>query len=269
MAVDWVTPSPSVIPCSLADDRGLVEWPMLAPHLDFHIHDDMTALIVSEAFSGVLHGRRYIDILPLLDGSHSRHEVAAALADRYSAIEVQTALVSLASKGYIVSAGAAISREMAAFWSACGASPRWVEARLDAVRVAVTDDGLGAALAAMGVTVTDDNPTLSVIVCDDLLGDDCAAANHRHLASRVPWLPVAPSGLTALFGPVFRPGDAGPCWACLAHRLRSNREVENFLRTGGGGALLRRADAAHRGNPRSRRARNCQVDCLRGAGGAS
>ncbi len=243
MGADSFIPPSRAILCSLADDRGLVERPMLAPHLDFRLHDDTTALIVSEAFSGVLHGRRYIDILPLLDGSHSRHEIAAALGDRYSAIEVQTALVSLASKGYVVSADATISREMAAFWSACGASPRWAETRLDAVRVAVTGDGLGAALAAMGVTVTDNNPTLSIIVCDDLLGEDCAKTNRRHLASGLPWLPVAPNGLTALFGPVFRPGDGGPCWACLAHRLRSNREIESFLRVGGGAVLRRVAPA--------------------------
>ncbi len=240
MDADPAFPPAKAILCSLEEDRGLVERPMLAPHLDFRLHDDTTALIVSEAFSGVLHGRRYIDLLPLLDGRRSRREIAAALADRHSAVAVQTALVSLASKGYVVSAGTAISRERAAFWSACGASPRWAETRLGAARVAVTGDGLGAPLAAMGVTVTDDDPTLSVLVCDDLLGEDCAETNRRHLASARPWLPVAPGTLTALFGPVFRPGDAGPCWACLAHRLRSNREIDTFLRIGGGGAVLRR-----------------------------
>lgn len=34
----------------------------------------------------------------------------------------------------------------------------------------------------------------------------------------------------ALFGPVFRPAERGPCWSCLAYRLRGHQEVHNFLR---------------------------------------
>ena len=37
-----------------------------------------------------------------------------------------------------------------------------------------------------------------------------------------------------LFGPVFRPAEQGPCWACLAYRLRGHQEVHNFLRNLGG-----------------------------------
>ena len=38
--------------------------------------------------------------------------------------------------------------------------------------------------------------------------------------------------MEALFGPVFRAGtdERGPCWDCLAYRLRGHREVHDFLR---------------------------------------
>jgi len=41
---------------------------------------------------------------------------------------------------------------------------------------------------------------------------------------------VRPKGMRPLFGPVFRPAEQGPCWACLAHRLRGHQEVHDFLR---------------------------------------
>ena len=76
---------------------------MLAPHLEFRTVDEHTGMLVSETFNAALYGKRYIDLLPLLDGARSRREIAAALADRHSLIEIQTALVSLASSGRVVS----------------------------------------------------------------------------------------------------------------------------------------------------------------------
>ena len=46
---------------------------------------------------------------------------------------------------------------------------------------------------------------------------------------------VRPKGMQPLFGPVFRPAAHGPCWTCLAHRLRGHQEVHTFLRNRGGG----------------------------------
>ena len=49
-------------------DRGLVELPALVPHLQFHEIGEQQALLVSESFNTLLHGRLYCDLLPLLDG---------------------------------------------------------------------------------------------------------------------------------------------------------------------------------------------------------
>ena len=215
---------------------------MLAPHLEFRPLGEETALLVSETASAALHGRRYLDLLPLLDGSRSRGDIAAALAGGYSAIEVQTALVALASKGYVVSAETGLSPDAAVFWSALGASPRWAEERLASARISLaSDDGrLTAALAEMGIATTADEPTIGVVVCDDYLDGVHAETNRRHLASGLPWMLVSAVGTEPLFGPIFRPADGGPCWACLSHRISYNREVDNFLRavTGGGAPRL-------------------------------
>lgn len=223
-----------------AADRDLVEVSALAPHLEFRPIEDGQVLLASEIFNTLLRGQIHGDLLPLLDGRHSHQDITAALAGEYSAQDVQTALVSLASRGYIVSGEYAMGRGPAAYWSSLGASPRWAEERLRTSRVAVAgDDGLLARrLDAMGVAVSEDHPTLSVFVCAEYLDERHDAVNRRHLASGAPWMLVRPKGVQPLFGPVFRPAEQGPCWACLAYRLRGHQEIHNLLRNLAGAAFL-------------------------------
>ena len=228
-----------------AADRGIVEVPMLTPHLDFHRVETDKVLLVSETFSALLEGPCGLALLPLLDGKRSRHEIIAALADRHSAIDVQTTLVFWASRGYVVSGDFTMGRDLAAFWSAFGVSPRWAAGRLESAKVAVAgDDGrMARQLARLGVSVSAVEPMVRVVVCDDYLDQGHAATNQRHLASGMPWTLVKPVGAMPLFGPVFRPADGGPCWACLAHRLGGNQEVDQFLRR------VSEGEAAIRPNP--------------------
>ncbi len=220
-------------------DRGTVERPLLSPHLEVRPLGGEAALLVSETFNAALYGRRYVDLLPLLDGTRTRREIAAALSGTYGPLEIQTALVSLASKGYAVSGEFGLDRDAAAFWCSVGVSPRWAEERLGSARVSVSgDEGgrLGSALAAMGLAVVADGATLNVVRASDYLEHE--ETNRRHLASGVPWVLVKADGSWPLFGPVFRPGEGGACWACLAHRMRGNNEVENYLRNAGGAGVV-------------------------------
>ena len=228
-----------------AADRGLVERPALTPHLDFHPVDAQQTLLVSETFNTLLHGPIYGDLLPLLDG-RPQGDIVAALAGVHAAADVRAALAGLASRGYAVSGAHSMDRGRAAYWSSLGASPRWAEQRLAAVRVAVDGNGeeLSRRLEAMGVAPDREAPTLTAVVCADYLDERCDAINRRHLETGAPWVPVRPKGLQPLFGPVFRPADRGPCWACLSYRMRSHREVHNFLRNLAGDAAAFRPGAA-------------------------
>ena len=216
-------------------DRGLVERPTLTPHLEAHPVNDDRVLLASESFATLLHGRRYVDLVPLLDGSRSRREITEALAASYTPLEVQTALVHLAFKGYVVSSEFSIGRGAAAFWSALGASPRSAEERLRSARLTIEGDDrrLAARIGEMGLSAAGSDPTLTVIATGDYLDTAHARTNRRRLASGIPWVLVKSAGTSRLAGPVFRPGGAGPCWACLSHRLARNREVDSFLRMGG------------------------------------
>ncbi len=213
-------------------DRGLVKLPALAPHLQFRDIGERQTLLVSESFNTLLHGKLNRDLLPLLDGRHPQEEIVAKLAGAHAATDVLAAIVSLSARGYVVSADHGMDAARAAWWSSLGASPRWVEQRLAEACVAVDgDDGrLIRRLQASGARVGTDAAELTVIVCDDYLEAALADVNRGQLRKRAPWMLARPRGVEALFGPVFHADEKGPCWECLAYRLRSHQEVHHFLR---------------------------------------
>ena len=218
------------------EDQGLVKLPALAPHLRFRDIGEQRTLLVSESFNTLLHGELYRHLLPLLDGRHTREEIVAKLGDAHSTVDILSAIVTLSAKGYAVSADHGMDPGRAAYWSSLGASPRWVERRLAESRVAVEGDdgGLVRHLEESGAGTGPGSPELTVVVCGDYLEDRLADVNRRQLELGARWMPVRPRGIEPLFGPVFRADRQGPCWACLGYRLRSHREVHNFLRNRAG-----------------------------------
>ena len=225
-------PQQGVLQATTGADRGLVERPELTPHLKSHAIGEGQTLLVSESFNTLLHGELYCELLPLLDGRRSAAEIVADLGRARAATEVRAALAALAAKGYVVSAEHGMDPARAAYWSSLGASPRWAEQRLAESRVAVEgDDGpLTRRLRESGASLGTGDPSLRVVVCEDYLEARLAEVNRRRLEAGAPWTLVRPRGMEALFGPVFRADGEGPCWECLAYRLRSHREVHGFLR---------------------------------------
>ena len=90
------------------------------------------------------------------------------------------------------------------------------------------ETALTAALSGLGVRVAKRSPDLTVTLVSDYLEARLAELNQQHLAVGAPWVLVQPSGIFPLVGPVFRPGQ-GACWACLAERMKRNREVRALL----------------------------------------
>ena len=229
---DSTIPRKGILTRITPEDQGSVKLPALAPHLQSRIIGDAQALLVSEQFNTLLHGELICGLLPLLDGCHSRDEIVGRLANSGPANDVLAAIGSLADKGYVVSAEHGMERSRAAYWSSLGASPRWAERRLSEVRITIEgDDGrLTRHLKGQGAIVTASAPALTAVVCDDFLASSHGKVNRRQLEAGTPWTMVRPRGMEALFGPIFRADGHGPCWDCLACRLRSHQEVHGFLR---------------------------------------
>ena len=233
-----------------AADTGVIDRPVLAPHLEYRILDAERVLLVSESFNTLLHGPFYGPLLALLDGTNSHDEITATLGAQWVGQDPNAWLKSLASRGYIVSGEYRMARERAAWWSSLGASPRFVEERLESTGVSVAGDeecALTGALESLGVAVSPQGEALDVVVCEDYLDAQHAGLNRGHLASGRPWMLARPKGTSPLIGPVFRPGTGAPCWNCLAYRLQNHQEVHTFVRNREGEAGAFRAFAAEPG----------------------
>ena len=214
------------------EDQGPVKLPVLAPHLKFHDIGDQNVLLVSESFNTLLRGKLYCDLIPLMDGCNSLDSILSSLDSKQDFASILAAIVSLSTKGYIVSADHSLNSSIAAYWSSLGASPRWVERRLAEARVLVNEDQkeLVRCLNDAGVSTNNENPNLSVTVCDDYLAKEFQETNQTNHDLKIPWMLVRPRGIEVLFGPIFNAETNGPCWMCLTNRIHHHQEVHNFVR---------------------------------------
>ena len=196
--------------------------------------------LIGERERFLLQGRLHALVAPLVDGRRSVGEIIEALDGKASPPEVFYALTALEERGHLCEGGPDSAPEATAFWHALGIDAARAAERLSATRVVVAavggeDSGaLAEALTGAGVRVGEGEGTaLRVVVAGDYLDGGLEALNQRALAEGCRWMLVKPGGVAPWIGPLLRPGE-GPCWACLAQRLRANRPVESFVarRTG-------------------------------------
>ena len=181
----------------------------------------------------VLEGTLFGSVLPLLDGTRSIPAIAGELADRAGLHEVLLALAQLEQRGCLAEgdAGGRPVHRVAFLDSLPGVSPALE--RLEAVRIGVTDlDGdragvMEEALRADGLTVSEP-ADLRIVLTADYLRPELESLNEEALRGGRPWMLVKAVGIGALGGADLRPGRTG-CWACLAQRLRANRQMDRYI----------------------------------------
>lgn len=217
-------------------------------HLRAEAAGDELVFLLGDDVQFALRGRIYALVAPLVDGTRAVGEILAALAGVAPAPDVYFALRTLEQRGYLVdvapSRALGLSDRAAGFWHALGNDPAVAAARcagppitVDAlagaeaapVRAAIVEAGLRLA----GPDDDRDPAAIRVVVTTDYLDPALAEIDRAARADGRRWLPLRPTGLAPRFGPLFGRAD-GPCWRCLAHRLRWNRPIEAFLqrRTG-------------------------------------
>lgn len=216
-----------------------MKYPQIKPHFRVEVVEPKNVYLLSEYATYVLTGSLYCQIVPLLDGQHTREEIIQKLDGQVVPEHIEYVLDRLDAKGYLTDGAHSLTVEAAAFWSLLGADPQVVSDRLPQCQVYVTAvstvdvQPFIAALQALQIPVGEwqqDTPksgvnSLLLVLTDDYLQPELGSINQMALETQQPWLLVKPIGGMLWFGSIFQPGETG-CWECLAHRLKGNREVE-------------------------------------------
>lgn len=178
-------------------------------------------------------------LLPLLDGTRTRAELAATLGEP-ARPAVEAALSLLAEQGLLTEGPPLDTAEPAPFLAAAragastgAASPATARSRLRAAEVGVLGSGATAAeiarllrLSGVGrvAPVGWDEPFggVGVVAPGDGEGALVPALNERLLAAQTPWLQVlAFDGSFAAVGPLYVPGETC-CYECYLRRRAAN-----------------------------------------------
>ncbi|HET6860754.1 MAG TPA: TOMM precursor leader peptide-binding protein, partial [Streptomyces sp.] len=200
------------------------------------------AYLVSPRGITALHGSHAEVLVPLLDGSRSPDAVVRDAAWALSAEEARRALTALDGAGLLrlrparptgPPSGGNDDTAGEAYWDLAGLDGGQAAADLGGARmriVALTDidpERLRTACRDSGITLAEPGAAadFALVLCDDYLSPRLREVDSLHRASGMPWLLAKLGGADPWVGPVFRPSD-GPCWSCLAVRLRGHRRSE-------------------------------------------
>ncbi|MGW2476190.1 TOMM precursor leader peptide-binding protein [Streptomyces sp. NPDC001665] len=197
--------------------------------------------LVSRRGVTTLQGAVADTLVPLLDGNRSLAEILHRAAPALTADEAQGGLRLLAEAGLLrfgspVAPAADTDPVAEAYWDLAGVDGALAASGLAASRLRILPlPGVDAgpvllAGAESGIDVTDSHADsdLTLVLCDDYLSPELERIDAEHRAAGRPWLLTRLCGYEPWIGPFFRP-DEGPCWSCLAARLRQHRGYEGPL----------------------------------------
>jgi ribosomal protein S12 methylthiotransferase accessory factor len=168
------------------------------------IPDDDTIALSSERDPIVLEGPGIGRIAGLVNGSRTDDAIARRARGYIDPASVHFVLHQLREQGYLVAAGQ--------IEPPCPAPATRLLARL-----------LPPARGR-----TPGPAACRVVPTADYLDPRLRRVNRRALRDRRPWVVIQPHGAVVWVGPLFQPGH-GPCWECLAHRLRGHRPLDAWL----------------------------------------
>ncbi|GGX44855.1 TOMM precursor leader peptide-binding protein [Streptomyces fructofermentans] len=206
-----------------------------APHLRVESAPGEPVFLLTEDRVTTLGGEQVALLAPLLDGSRDLPGIVADASPRLSAESTERLVARLLDAGllhtYPPDAAGGPER---AYWALADLDVRPDGGREPLLApVDLTGDGgapLHEAVSAAGLrTATGGAPAdLTLALCHDYLDPRLSALDAAHRAEGRSWLPVRASGTHLWIGPFFSPGD-GPCWTCLADRLRLRRRGEAYV----------------------------------------
>ncbi|WDM13428.1 TOMM precursor leader peptide-binding protein [Streptomyces lavenduligriseus] len=208
-------------------------------HLRAAVVPGEAAYLLSQRGVTALRGRPAEVLVPLLDGTRDRETVIHDAARSLGPEAARSALATLEAAGLLRlhTAPAAPANPSAAaaeaYWDLAGldggrAARDVAGARVRLVALPGTDPARPhAALRESGIrtAAAGEDAGFALVLCADYLDPALADVDAALRGRGTPWLLARTGGADPWVGPVFRPGT-GPCWSCLAARLRGHRRSE-------------------------------------------
>lgn len=210
-------------------------------YFHFVLDEDRVLLLAESGEKYLLKGEIYAQVARLLDGTRTMDQIVEALCDVASPEKTYFALMQLAQRGYISRAFSRLPKSQLALWDSITADRFAAAQGLESISVSVVALGsyeheaslLRQVLEGLNIdTAEEHSADLVVVLVEDYLQNEIADLTLRFREKQKLWLPVKPTGQIIWLGPIFGQ-NGGPCWECLAVRIRENRiehvVVEEFL----------------------------------------
>ncbi|MBU6310899.1 MAG: TOMM precursor leader peptide-binding protein [Actinomycetales bacterium] len=231
--------------------RSSLRW---APEYQTTCIPGEAVYLLAEHATVVLDQPEALAIAAAIDGHRDADDVVDAIADASPDVDLATVFFMIdeyLGKGYLVdhSDPGSVEHARVAVVARDWRLPAPTRSDLSAL-IAVGGLGSGAgdarevarALAETDLTtrlLTDSDALMTaaadrdvdflVAVVPDYLEPRLAEIDQLRRAAGRPWLLARTAGANAWVGPVFTPGSTA-CWHCMVHRIRGNRDVEEYLR---------------------------------------
>lgn len=230
----------------------MLENPYLKPSftpIPLSIDNKKDILLFSEREVSFLRGSLYQEIIPWLKGGYSADQIVDQLSGRIPAAEVYYTIMMLEKNGYLAEYLPSLSPDVAIFADHLHVDLSEADQNLDKTSITVrslsrilSPEIVSAwiqSLESLHIQVNSPNlpVTCQVVIVDDYLDPALEAINEEALTQNQSWMVLKPVGTLIWLGPVFIPKRTG-CWCCLAHRLRLNRPIEDYVRRKSGETLF-------------------------------
>lgn len=217
-----------------------VNIPVFNPVFHVEILENEGIFLISETDQFVLSGKIYSLIAPYINGKNSVDNIIDLLMEEHKAhmmlAEAYYAFQILANMNYILEAEEVYPTN-SAYWhlikpelrvSTESKNPHTVSIKSFSNIKTVKRDFIKL-LSSQEISVTEGESDLLVVFADDYLDPRLSEINKDALSKKKPWLLIKPVGKILWIGPLFTPFNTG-CLDCLTQRIKSNREVETFIK---------------------------------------
>jgi ribosomal protein S12 methylthiotransferase accessory factor len=200
----------------------------LKGHLKVVVVDDDKVFLMTDESHFLLEGRTAAALIPLLDGTRTLADLLGELGEHPPGAVLGT-IRRLQGLGLLVEGSAGPDPAGTGFWDTLDVRAESAQdSRIALINLSAVDMAPARTALLEAGLVLDDDAALAAVLVDDYLDPRLEELNRRRVASGASWVLAKLTGSTLWLGPHFRPGQ-GPCWECMAERVRGNRQVENYL----------------------------------------